>query len=79
MQPTFLVTICAGIFIMALAMLPMSLDDQTLSDEGADAACMAIPWLLSMGMTVTFSALFSKLWRVSKRESSNVVALKSSH
>ena len=66
MQPVFLMAVCGGVFIMAMTILPLSLDDQILSEAGADAACMAIPWTLSMGMTVIFSALFSKLWRVNK-------------
>ena len=66
MQPIFLVTVCGGVFIMAFTILPLSLDDQVLDEAGVDAACMAIPWTLSMGMTVIFSALFSKLWRVNK-------------
>ena len=29
-------------------------------------ACMSVPWLLSMGHTIVYSALFTKLWRVNK-------------
>lgn len=29
-------------------------------------ACMAFPWLLSIGFTMTFSALFSKIWRLNR-------------
>jgi len=29
-----------------------------------DAACMAVPWLFSMGFSILFSALFAKIWRV---------------
>ncbi|CAB9513891.1 Gamma-aminobutyric acid (GABA) B receptor (Partial), partial [Seminavis robusta] len=66
MQPIFLVTICCGVFTMAFTILPLSLDDMILSDKGADAACMATPWLLSMGLVVIFSALYSKLWRINQ-------------
>ena len=36
------------------------------SDEQLDKACMATPWLLSLGHIVTYGARFSKLWRVNK-------------
>lgn len=66
MQPVFLVAVCVGVSIMALSIVPMSIDDQTASDRGSDMACMAIPWLFSMGFTLSQSALFSKLWRINK-------------
>jgi hypothetical protein len=31
-----------------------------------DAACMAAPWLWGLGFSITFSALFAKVWRVKK-------------
>jgi 7 transmembrane sweet-taste receptor of 3 GCPR len=66
MQPLFLVAICIGVFIMGLALIPLGLDDGKVSEHGANIACMAIPWLFSMGFTITQSALFSKLWRINK-------------
>lgn len=64
MQPNFLCAISIGVFIMALAMIATSIDDQVVSQESADMACMAVPWLLSLGFTISMSALFSKLWRI---------------
>lgn len=64
MQPTFLITLCLGILIMSLAIVPMGVDDGSASVRGCNIACMATPWLLSLGFTVTMSALFSKLWRI---------------
>lgn len=64
MQPNFLCAISMGVFIMALAMIATSIDDEIVSQESADIACMAVPWLLSMGFTISMSALFSKLWRI---------------
>jgi len=64
MQPIFLCAISMGVFIMALAMIPTSIDDEIVSQESADIACMAVPWLLSIGFTISMSALFSKLWRI---------------
>jgi hypothetical protein len=66
MQPIFLLTICFGVFILSSSIIPMSLDDGIISEENCDIACMAMPWLVSMGFTVSFSALFSKLWRINK-------------
>jgi hypothetical protein len=65
-QPLFLELICVGIFIMALSIIPLSVDDSVASPEGASIACMAVPWLFSGGFCVTFSALFAKLWRIHK-------------
>jgi hypothetical protein len=66
MQPVFLLTICLGVTIMASAMIPMGIDDGLVSDRGVDIVCMSIPWLLSTGFTLAFSALFSKLYRINK-------------
>ncbi|CAJ1965662.1 unnamed protein product [Cylindrotheca closterium] len=64
MQPNFLCMISIGVFILALAIVPASIDDQILSEEAAGMACMSVPWLLSIGFTISMSALFSKLWRI---------------
>lgn len=66
MQPIFLLTVCFGVFILSSSIIPMSLDDGVISEKSCDIACMAVPWLVSMGFTVSFSALFSKLWRINK-------------
>jgi gamma-aminobutyric acid type B receptor len=51
---------------MALGIVPLSIDDGIASTRGCDIACMSVPWLLSFGFTLAFSALFSKLWRMNK-------------
>lgn len=66
LQPFFLITISSGMLVMALANIPLSIDDENSSQRGCDIACMASPWLLSMGFTVSMSALFSKLWRINR-------------
>ena len=66
MQPVFLVAICGGVFVMGLSIVPLSLDDGLVSEQGADRACMSVLWLFSMGFTIAQSALFSKLWRINK-------------
>ena len=46
LQPLFLVTVCGGVFITVLTILPLSMDDDILSFDGCDKACVATPWLL---------------------------------
>jgi hypothetical protein len=66
LQPIFLITICIGVGLMALGIVPLSIDDGIASTRGCDIACMSVPWLLFLGFTIAFSALFSKLWRINK-------------
>lgn len=65
-QPIFLLMICVGTLIMASTIFPLGIDDEHTSDRGCDIACMASPWLYSIGFVISFSALFSKTWRVNK-------------
>ena len=65
-QPLFLMCVCAGVLLVGLSILPLSISDENASIRVADMACMAIPWLLSLGFTILFSALFTKLWRINK-------------
>ena len=62
-QPEFLILIAFGILIMGAAIIPLSFDDAS-EDANLVAACMSIPWLISVGFTITFSGLCAKLWRV---------------
>jgi hypothetical protein len=64
-QPIFLCQICIGTFIIASAVIPMSLQEP-ISNNGLDIACMTTPWLISVGFVTTFSALFTKTWRLNK-------------
>lgn len=66
MQPFFLVALVIGVLVMGLSLIPLSIDDQVSSVEECSRACMAAPWLFSVGFTVAMSALFSKLWRINK-------------
>jgi len=63
-QPIFLLLICCGTLVMSTAILPLSIDDKIVSVRGCDISCMAMPWLLSVGFVLTFSALFSKILKV---------------
>ncbi|KAL3922564.1 MAG: hypothetical protein SGILL_002138, partial [Bacillariaceae sp.] len=70
-QPMFLVTIAFGSFLMAMTIIPLSIDDGVTSERGCDIACMFAPWLFSVGFVTSFAALFSKLWRINKIFQSN--------
>ena len=69
-QPLFLIMTVAGVFIMACTLIPISFDDNgkplEMYPSYAQCICMPVPWLFFTGFTVTFSALFSKTWRVNK-------------
>ncbi|CAB9513893.1 Metabotropic glutamate receptor-like protein [Seminavis robusta] len=66
MQPVFLMAICLGIFIMSSTILPLSFDDGIISPEQCSQMCISQPWLFSIGCTILFSVLFSKLWRINR-------------
>lgn len=79
-QPLFLCLISFGAFVISLAIIPMAeqgeyrylvdpltgmqTDEPNPNASNLDAACMAWPWLFSMGFAVVFSALFAKIWRI---------------
>lgn len=65
-QPIFLYTICAGLFIWESSVIPLSLDDGIVSVRACDVACILTQWLQSIGFTITFAGLFSKLWRINR-------------
>ena len=65
-QPSFLLMLCLGTLVMGSSILPLSIDDGMASQTMCDAACVAFPWLSSLGFTICFSALFSKIWRIKK-------------
>jgi hypothetical protein len=66
MQPPFLLAILFGVVVLGSAIFPLSIDDGIASERGCDVSCMATPWLLSMGVCIVFSTLFSKLWRLNR-------------
>merc|ERR1719232_2541942 len=65
-QPIFLNIICCGTILMGSFIIPLSLDDEFVSVNGLNVACMSIPWLFSLGFSASFGALFSKIHRVNK-------------
>ena len=65
-QPPFLYMLCLGTLVMSSAVIPLTIDDSVTNDAGCSVACMSRVWLVSIGLTITFSALFSKTWRINK-------------
>lgn len=65
-QPLFLYIICAGAVIMGSAIIPLSFDGGNCSGEGCNAACGTFPWLLCLGFSAIFSALFTKTHRITR-------------
>jgi len=79
-QPVFLLLVNIGCCVISLSILPAlvqgeyryELDEFTKEETDVlnndigrlDAACMAVPWLFTVGFIVTFSALFAKIWRI---------------
>ena len=65
-QPIFLIMVCFGTLLLGSTIIPLSIDDSIASTRGCSIACMAAPWLLSLGFTTVFAALYSKIWRINK-------------
>mmetsp|Transcript_19758 Transcript_19758/g.44440 ORF Transcript_19758/g.44440 Transcript_19758/m.44440 type:complete len:435 (-) Transcript_19758:155-1459(-) len=66
-QPSCLGLIVLGCIVSTLSMIPMGYETEYRDSpdiRGADAACMAFPWLFGLGFTICFSSLFAKVWRV---------------
>jgi hypothetical protein len=64
-QPIFLCQLCVGTIITASAIIPMSFQEP-MSTRSLNMACMSVHWLISFGFVTSFSALFSKTWRLNK-------------
>ena len=65
-QPVFLALICVGTAAIGAAIIPLGVDDGVTNARGASVACMAWAWLVPCGFSISFSALFSKLWRLNR-------------
>ncbi|MGK3754091.1 MAG: hypothetical protein ACI8RD_006399 [Bacillariaceae sp.] len=65
-QPVFLYIVLLGTFGMGLSIIPLTTDDSVASQRGCNIACLAFPWLLVLGFSASFAALFSKIWRLNK-------------
>jgi len=67
-QPGFLALVAFGVLIMGFSIVPLSFDDSSpdYTQEMGDLRCMTVPWLLFIGFTLIFAALFAKLWRINR-------------
>mmetsp|Transcript_45324 Transcript_45324/g.66746 ORF Transcript_45324/g.66746 Transcript_45324/m.66746 type:complete len:866 (+) Transcript_45324:107-2704(+) len=65
-QPEFLYMICFGAFAMGCSLFPLGVDESFSNAKECDIACMAFPWLITCGFSISFSALFSKTWRINR-------------
>ena len=61
-QPPFLYVLCVGSILTTTVIFIDSFDEGSGWDDAMlDRVCIAIPWLLSLGHIVTYSALFTKV------------------
>jgi len=66
-QPYFLYMLSLGSGVIVCSIVPLSFDESDgWSGESLGRACMAIPWLFSIGYILIYGALLSKLWRVQR-------------
>jgi hypothetical protein len=66
-QPIFLYIISFGCIVQASTIFVLSFDESFgWSEEALSAACMAIPWLYTLGHIFIYGALACKLYRVNK-------------
>jgi len=65
-QPPFLLLICSGTFVMGLSIFTLGVDDKNASTANCSIACMSSIWLVAIGFTITFAALYSKIYRINK-------------
>ncbi|CAB9515488.1 Gamma-aminobutyric acid (GABA) B receptor [Seminavis robusta] len=74
-QPKFLAMVVVGVALMGACLVPLSMDDggdpDNLSSGEKVWICMSVPWLASVGFTMTFSALYAKTRRINKIFHSN--------
>jgi len=78
-QPLFLSLVCFGTLVMSLSIIPLGVQGEYRHEQDQqgqltsapnpdialiDAGCMAVPWLLSLGFSIVFSALFAKIVRI---------------
>jgi gamma-aminobutyric acid type B receptor len=74
-QPFFLCLLCFGCFVLGSSLIVVPIDhgssNMTLCDGHGDLdpcgkACTATVWLVSLGLSISFSALFAKTWRINR-------------
>ena len=67
-QPVFLLTVCVGSMILASSILTLSFDEgiDGWSQRRLEVACQITPWMFFVGHVLSFSAMFTRLWRVDR-------------
>jgi Receptor family ligand binding region/7 transmembrane sweet-taste receptor of 3 GCPR len=69
-QPPFLFQLCVGTAIIASTVFPLAFagggEDETTNQFKYNTACIATCWTISLGFVTSFSAIFSKAWRLNK-------------
>lgn len=65
-QPIFLDIVILGVIILASAIFPLGVNERNADERGCNIACAVTPWLVSLGFSLIFAALFSKLWRINR-------------
>ena len=60
-----------GISFCLMAIVPMGLDGRFVSPSWFPLACGSGVWLLTLGFTLAFGAMFSKIWRVHRLATKN--------
>jgi hypothetical protein len=63
-QPFFLYLVCTGVIMVAASIIPYSMDDKRNLESECSGACTAVFWLLFPGLSIIFSALFTKTYRI---------------
>ena len=63
-QPFFLYLILFGVILVACSIIPYSIDDTMFPVWVCNKACGAVLWLLFPGLSIIFSALFTKTYRI---------------
>ncbi|CAB9510051.1 acid type B receptor subunit 2 [Seminavis robusta] len=63
-QPSFLLLVLLGCIISSSTIIALAQEDDPSTTEAEDVPCMAIPWLYSVGFSITFGTLFAKIRRV---------------
>ena len=63
-QPFLLYLICIGVIILSTSIIPLTIDDNVASYGGCSLACNLVPWLVSLGFSITIGALFTKTHRI---------------
>ena len=66
-QPVFLYQLSLGVATFVAPVFTLSWDESFgWSEQQLSAGCTSSPWLIALGHTTVYMALFTKLWRINK-------------